>query len=483
LIFLSRRSETRGCILKSEWNDHDEGDGGLRRVLGPFSATCVVVGAIVGIGIFFTPEGVAKLTGSATLAMAAWTLGGLIALAGALTFAELGGMYPRSGAQYAALRDAWSAPVGFAYVFCNATYIQAGAIAIIGWLATEFLLIALTGQSPEPGSPNAFQVPLIAAILIAGLALANLAGVRQGATIQNATVVAKLLTLAAITVLALAVPPAAEPPLTEAAREALEPTARMSTWALVFAGLIPVFFSFGGWQHALWIGGEVRDARRTVPIAIGVGVLLVMVVYLSVNWAYFRLLGFNGVVNGRTVASNAVATVLPGLGQRLVAGAVAVSAIGVLNAQLLSGPRLIYGMARDGRFFRPFARTSRAGTPLAAIVFLAALGLLILAAAGSSDRIDQLLAGVVTVDAVFFLITGLALFRLRGRQPAGESFRTPLFPLVPTLFAIGEGLVLVGALVNPSRRAGPWIGLAWIAGSLLIYFLFFRKSRPVDAPA
>ena len=252
---------------------------------------------------------------------------------------------------------------------------------------------------------------------------------------------------------------------------------------LLFAGLIPVFFSFGGWQHALWIGGEVQNARRNVPLAIIAGVAIVTVVYLLVNWAYFRLLGFNGVANSRALAADAVGAVWPDAGARLVAGAIAVSAFGVLNAQLLSGPRLICGMARDGKFFSVFGRVSaRTGTPVPAILLLGGLGLGLLLAAADDDRINALLTGVVTVDSVFFLLTGLALFLLRRRR-SGESsvessYRSPLYPLAPLVFVVGEALILVGAFSNSITNYGALRGMLWIAAAFILYALLFRGGKP-----
>ncbi|MGI9517624.1 MAG: APC family permease [Pirellulaceae bacterium] len=439
--------------------------------LGSFSATCIVIGAIVGIGIFFTPRTVALVTGSVNLAMLAWLVGGMIAMCGALTYAELGSRYTRNGGQYEVLRDAYAPPIGFAYVFCNATIIQAGAIAIIGYYSALYFGVLIRGE--ELGDFTNF---LIAAIMIVGLTVANIAGVRWGSAIQNVTVIAKVSTLLTITVIALFVPIASHVPLNEEAQAAMQLIEGSSPWALVFAGLVPVFFSFGGWQHALWIGGEVKQARRNVPLAIVVGVLTVTLVYLAVNWAYFHLLGLSGVLNAEALTADAVAVAWPEIGKQLVAGAIAVSGFGVLNAQLLSGPRLVSGMARDGKFFRPFAQVHAAtGTPVAAIMLLGGLGLLILLAAGSPKRIDQLLNGVVLVDAVFFLLTGIALFILRRRDADSQEtamFRVPL--IFPALFVVGEIFVLAGAFLSESYRSGAYIGVLWIAGALICYARYFR---------
>ena len=274
--------------------------------LGPFSATCIVVGAIVGIGIFFTPTNVALITGSSKLALISWAVGGMIAMLGALTFAELGSRCKRNGGQYELLRDAWSAPVGFAYVFCNATIIQAGAIAIIAFIAAKNF--GLMVQGTELTNQANFT---IAAVMIVGLTIANAFGIRWGSGIQNVTVIAKIATLLVITGLALGAPAVSEVVLTETAAKKVEAARQLSPLALVFAGMVPVFFSFGGWQHALWIGGEVKRPQRTIPIAIVVGLIVVTTVYLLANWAYFQLLGFEGVANSGTLAADAVSVRWP----------------------------------------------------------------------------------------------------------------------------------------------------------------------------
>ena len=248
--------------------------GGLRRVLGPVDATCVVIGAIIGVGIFFTPSRVAQLAGSGELALVAWTVGGAIALLGALTFAELGGLYPRSGGQYEALKDAYGPLPAFLFVFCNATAIQAGAIAIIAIVCAQNLGIA------AGGTLSGLALTVAAALLIAGLIMANALGVRWGSGIQNVTAFAKVATLVAVTVVAAAFGSA--DPTGGASGIAATPV-RLGFLGAIFAALVPVLFSFGGWQQALWIAGEVRRPHRDVPLSMVAGVLLVVAVYLLVN--------------------------------------------------------------------------------------------------------------------------------------------------------------------------------------------------------
>lgn len=469
---------------------------GFRRVLGPFSAMNVVIGAIIGIGIFFTPQTIAKSAGSAELAMAAWAVGGLIALVGALTFAELGSHYSRTAGQYEILRDAYGPFVGFVYVFCNATIVQAGAIAVIAYYTALNFGIGLT---PDVNPDQQYRWNLaVATLLIVGLTVANLIGVRWGATLQNVTVVAKLATLLAITGLALLFRPEAA---TEVAAVVPPTEAPVNRYGFLTAITITLF-SYGGWQQALWVGGEIRDPRRNVPRAIIFGVLVVIAIYLLVNWAYLQLLGYAGMVSPGTkaLAADAVGQVWPTWGRQAVALAVAFSGFGVLNAQLLTGPRLICGMARDGKFFPLFGQVhSKWGTPVAAILMLGGLGLGLLLGmelvalslrffAGSGpeagapksgvDYIDSLTNGVVLVDSVLFMLTGLAVIVLRKRfKESPDAILMPFYPLFPLLFALGELVVLVGAFMLPQYRDGAVIGVIWIVLAAIVYGIFFRHRR------
>jgi APA family basic amino acid/polyamine antiporter len=310
--------------------------------------------------------------------------------------------------------------------------------------------------------------------------VANGLGVRFGSGIQNLTVFAKIATLVAVTGIAAFFDPetaSRDPDVVAAGSSGL------GVVALIFAALVPAFFTFGGWQHALWMAGEVRRPRRDVPLSIVVGVLVVIVVYLMVNWAYLELLGYEGVVGSEAIAADAVAVVFPGGGRRLIAGAVAVSAFGVLNAQLLSGPRLLYGMARDGRFFRTFAQVhARFRTPVPAIVLLGLMACTLLVAAGGRG-LGQLLAWVVVIDGVFFALTGAALIVLRHkRSEADRPVRVPLYPLVPLLFVAGEVGVVTGAALDPQLRLPALVGAGWIAIAMAFYLIWFRRSGAPGQP-
>jgi APA family basic amino acid/polyamine antiporter len=421
------------------------------------------------VGIFFTPRGVADVTGSAGGALLAWGVGGAIAMLGAFTFAALGRLRPVAGSQYLILRDAFGRAPAFLFVFCNLTAVQAGAVAVIGIVCAQNLGVALHGAAP----PAAWVLP-IAAGLVWALAAVNVAGVRSGAGVQDATVVVKLLVFAALVAVACAAPAAPSPATAGAAAAPLR-------FGPLFAGVTLTLFAYGGWQQALWMAGEMREAPRTVPRAILIGVAVVVIAYLSANWAYLHLLGFGGVRHAQALAADAFTVASPGLGRRLAAGAVAVSSFGVLNAQLLAGPRLTWAMAHEGQFFRPFAwLLPRTGAPVAAILLLAALGSGLALGLGLA-RTDALTAGVVVVDATFFALTGLALPVLRRR--AGPHARgVGWADAIAVVFAALELLAIVGSLLQKDIRPVTLSAIGWMGAAALTWTLCFRR-RPAPAAA
>ena len=466
------------------------------RVLETRDAACVVIGAIIGVGIFFTPSKVAALTGSGSLALIAWGIGGAIALCGAMAFAELGGKYSDSGAQYRVLRDSYGPFPAYLFVFCNTTAIEAGSICIMALLCARYAYVAATGD-PVTDSQNLLMVGM-ATTMIVGLSVANALGAKWGSRIQNITVYSKVLTLVAVAVLALIF---GDWPTGSFDAMTPEDTTRKAAPAFaVLAALVPAFYSYGGWQQALRISGEVKDPRRTLPRAIIGGVLIVIAVYMLVNWAYLHLLGVEGVASSTTVASDAVAAALSGVRgiehvvPRVVAGAVAISAFGVLNVQFLSAPRLAYAMSRDGKFFSPFGRLSpRFGTPVAAIGLMTVLSLIVLFGfgGGGPSAVDTLLTGVMFVDGVFFVLTGAAVFVLRRAAKRRDnesgsvdqvSYRVPLYPVVPAIFVIGMLGILVGSYLDVSVRVAVYTGGGCILVGALMYACFFRDP-PRNGPA
>ncbi len=444
---------------------------GLQRVLGPFDAACIVVGAIIGVGIFFTPSQVAGIAGSGSLALVAWAIGGGIALLGALAAAELGGMYPQTAGHYLILRDAYGSFPAFLFVFTTMTASLAGSMAIMAIICAENISIAV--NAAPSSAPVVFAM---AAVLLSVLAAANARGVRWGSGIQNFTVVAKIAALVAVAVLAALA--GAAPVGGPIAAEARAPVGG-GLLAVLFAALVPAFFAYGGWMQLLWMSGEVRDGGRNVPRAITGGVVVVVAVYLLANWGYLRLLGPTGVAqSGAGLAADAVGTAWPGLGARLAAAAVAVSAFGVLNAGFLTGSRLVHGMAADGRFFRAFSSVSdRFRTPIPAILLVGAMALLLLLVSAFDRRpVDVLTTGVVFLDSLFAALTGAAVIVLRRKAPhAPRPVRVPFYPWVPLLFVLGELGVVAGSFADAGTRIASLVGVGWILAAMGCWYAFFRK--------
>lgn len=434
----------------------------FRRTLGLFDTTSVVIGAIIGVGIFFTPSDVARLAGSEGRALAAWGLGGVVALLGAFTFAELGRRFPRAGGQYDVLREAWGSRWAFLYAFCVLTAVLPGSVAVIARIAAFNLSMAATGEAPGPTGELVMALALTAAVV-----LPNAAGVQFGAGIQNLTVVIKVAVLVAIAGLAVWLDPEDGSAAT-ASTVAISTPAAAGGIAALFVALIPALFSYGGWQQALWMGGEVKEAERNLPRAIVLGVVIVVAVYLAAAWAFFHLLGYEGVVGSRALAAQAVGRAWPGVAERVVALAVGISAFGVLNVQFLTGPRLIWAMSADDRFFPIFARVSpRTATPVPAILLLLALSLGVLAA--GTDVIGKLTAWVVVVDAFFFGLTGLALLRLGARAPR--------WLLVAGGFALLEFGCVVSSFFDPGVQGSALAGLGWVGAALVFGFVRERRAR------
>ena len=438
----------------------------LARSLSMVQLIAIVMGAIIGVGIFFTPKKVVAITGDGGHAIAAWVVGGLIALMGSLTFAELGGLFPRTGGQYVVLRRAYGRLIGFLYSWALLTVIQTGAIAIIAIICVEYLAEVL-GVSVGRGAITAWSI-----VLIVGLALMNVWGVRQGAGVATVTSVLKAVTLLTISALGLfAADGGGEAPAEAVAAAATSP----SPW-IVIPALVPVLFAFGGWQQGLYLGGEVKNPERVLPRGIIIGVSSVVVLYVLVNLGYLRLLGVEGMQASNALAADAVETVAPGIAGRIAGLAVAISAFGVASVCTMTAPRMYKAMADDGCFFAAFGRIHpRFGTPALALLLQGAVTVgWVLAGKG---RVDSILNGVVCIDWVFFALTGLALFRLRRLVPEERPFRVPGYPVVPGLFTLAAVGVVVATFVDASTREASIIAATVLALGVVAFSVFRAGTR------
>jgi APA family basic amino acid/polyamine antiporter len=435
----------------------------FKRALGPFDATMLVVGAIIGAGIFINPSIVAARLPGAGAVLAAWILGGAVALAGAFAYAELGSLFPRVGGQYAYLRDAYHPLAGFLYGWALLTTIESGALAAVAITFAEYTLRLV-------GRPDIAATPLAVAAIVVVSAV-NYVGVKPGSRLLNVFVVLKILALAVLILAGLVIP---APVRDETARQAALP---LTALPLAFgAAMVPILFAYGGWQNANYVAEEIHDAARTLPRALLAGTSLVVIVYVAVNVTYLRALGAPGLAATLTPAADTAGLVLGRAGDRFVAAAIAISTFGFLDLGVLAPTRVYYAMAADGAFLPAVAKLHpRFRTPSLAIVLQSAWCIVLALTGTYGDLLDS----VVFADWIFFGLTVAGLFVFRRRvppasRPAG-SYLTPGYPIIPAAFVlVAAGVVLSLIITAPARSA---MGAALLAIGVPVYYAFRRKAE------
>ena len=436
-------------------------DAQLARRLGLFDITMIVMGGIIGSGIFINPYVVAQQVPSTILILAAWTFGGLIALAGAFIYAELSSRSSSSGGQYVYLRDAFHPALAFVYGWALLVVTQTGGMAAV---AVTFAKYVCTLANVD-ASDNVTAI--LATIALTALTLINCLGVRAGSTTQNIFMILKLLAIVALVVFGSSV--RAPGTLT---RSTSLPDGGWSLLTAFGAALIPVQFAYGGWQTSCFVAGEVRDAKKNLPRGILFGVVGVIAVYLSVNFVCVRALGPEGLAQTQTPASAVMQLALGETGASILAVGIAISTIGFLSQSMLTAPRVYFAMAEDGLFFSSLAKLNRARVPAFAIALQGACAIAITL----SGRYEQILNYVISVDVIFFALTAATVFVFRGRDNSKiDTFRIPGHPFTTLFFiaactgvafctfyryphnsAIGVGIMLTGIpvyLVWKMRKA------------------------------
>jgi len=433
---------------------------GFRRVLSTWDATMVVVGGIIGAGIFINPYIVARSLDSTFAVIAAWVTGGLIALAGAFAFAELGAVAPKAGGQYVYLRDAFHPLAGFLYGWALLFMIEGGAIAAVAQAFATYLLRAL--DSTAATTP----IAVLAIVLVSAI---NYVGVRPGSRVLNVFVALKVLALVALIVAGLLLPGAAP-------GAAATPMPGGSVTIMAFgAALVPIMFSYGGWQNANYVAEEMRDPVRQLPRALLVGTLLVVAVYVSVNGIYLKALGHQGLADTLTPAADTAGRIAGDAGQRLISLAIAVSTFGFLHLCVLAPTRVYWAMADDKLFFRKVAALHpKFGTPTLAIVLQSTWAILLTL----TGRYEQLVGYVVAADWVFFGLSVAALFVYRKRIPlasrAPGTFATPGYPVLPALFVAAAAYVVISvAWSSPARTA---LGAVLLATGIPAFLIWRRRA-------
>ncbi len=403
----------------------------------------VVVGGIIGAGIFINPYIVAQRLDSPGWVLAAWVAGGIIAMAGALTFAELGVVHPKAGGHYAYIREALHPMLGFLYGWALLFMIETGAIAAVSITFSEYTL-RLVGRE----GTGALPLAVVAIVVVGGI---NALGVKPGSRVLNLFVVLKVAALALLIGMGFFIPGAGESAtsflggLTEggvAGDAGPSGVGSVALWAFG-AALIPVMFSFGGWQNANYVAEEIKDPKRNLPLSLIVGTAVVVVVYVFVNWIYLRTLGHGGLAGTLTPAADAARVMMGPVGDKFLALTISISTFGFLNLTMLAPTRVYYAMARDGVFLSSVSRIHpRFRSPTNAIFLQTGLALVLVFWKDYAQLVDY----VVFADWIFFGLAGVSLFVFRRRFPVEDrprgSFVTPGYPLVPALF-VGVAVLIV----------------------------------------
>ena len=406
--------------------------------LSLFDSTCLIVGIIIGAGIYQMAPDIAKGAGGAWGVLGIWVLGGLLSLCGALCYAELATAYPHEGGDYVYLGRAYGKWAGFLFGWAQLAIVRPGDIAV---MAFAFATYGCAVWDPLAGSafPYGQQVYAVGATVV--LTLINVLGVREGKWTQNVLTTVKAVGLLAIVGAACIATPA------QATRAE---TAGQLPYSLA---LIFVLFTYGGWNEMAYVAAEVRDARRNISRALLLGTAAVMALYLAVNGAFLHALGYAGLAGSKTVAADAVSAALPGAAGGLVAALICVSALGAVNGLVFTGARISYAVGADHPLFRFVGRWHpRFGTPAAALLLQGAIAVTLIIALGTF--VNAVLYTAATVYS-FYLGSTLAVIVLRHKEPHVERpYRVPGYPLTPLVFAGVCAFLIYSAVVYK-----PWIAL------------------------
>jgi APA family basic amino acid/polyamine antiporter len=434
----------------------------LKRQIGLRTATALVVGEVIGVGIFLTPAGMAKSLGSPAWLLIVWLVMGAMAACGALCYGELAARYPEAGGSYVYLREAFGKPVAFLYGWMALLVMDPGltaalAVGMAGYVGYIFNL-----------SPLEIKAVAVTAILL--LAVINIRGIRPGAWLLWRLTILKLGLLSFLLLwgfgLQLGRWSNFSPFIAQRGGSAPLPGA-------LAAALVAAFFSFGGWWDVTKVAGEVRNPGRTLPRALIYGVLIVTLVYVLTSAVFLYLVPLDTVTSGEIFAAQAGNVLFGRAGGQVFAAIVAVTVLGSLAAIIMSAPRVYFAMARDGLFVPAAALLDpRFGTPARTIALQAVLAS-ILVALGS---FNQIISYFIFVAVIFVALTVAALFVMRRKQVETVGYLTPGYPITPIVFLLLVGLLLLLLASNNPKQS--LLGLGVVALGIPVYYLSFRNSSP-----
>jgi APA family basic amino acid/polyamine antiporter len=429
-------------------------DSPLERSLNLFDTTLLVIGGIIGTGVFFNTTNVAQRVHTPGLILSVWLVGGLIAAIGALSFAELGAMMPLVGGPYAFMREGWHPLIGFLYGWTLLLVISPGGT---GAVTMKF---AQTLGTLVPGLASPWAVKLTGLAAIWGLTIVNYFGVKPGALVQNVFTSGKLVALALLIGFGF---------LSEGGHtQTLTAPYEGNPITAFGAALAPVLFSYGGWQNSTWAAGEIRDPQRNLPRGLLIGILLVIAVYVSAAAVYLHVLPVDAIRHTETLATDAAVRVLGDFGGRFISVAIVVSTFGFIDITLLTAPRVFYAMGRDGYLFPAAAYVHpKYKSPVTMLLFFAAWTSIVFLA----GSYDALLSYTTFGDWIFFGLAVAAVFTLRRHYPdLHRPYRVWGYPVLPALFvAAAFGFVLINFFANQPQTS---YGLGLILTGIPAFYLF-----------
>jgi APA family basic amino acid/polyamine antiporter len=450
----------------------------LARRLGLFDATMIVMGGIIGSGIFMNPAVVARLVHTPFLILGVWTLGGLVALIAAFIWAELAALRPQVGGQYAYLREAYHPLIAFLYGWGLLLVIQTGGMAAVAVTFARYFLELTNLRVTDK---------VVATLALAALTVINCLGVRAGSAVQSLLMVLKILAILGLIVCGLwffgftGPNHTDEIPSMHAGTGGFGLVLSFSFLTTLGAAMVPVLFAYGGWQTSTFVAGEIREPQKSLPRALIIGVTGVVILYLGVNVVCLLALGVSGLAQTNTPASDVMRLALGPTGARLIAAGIAISTLGFLSQSMLTAPRVYFAMAEDGLFFRGVGKLNpTTQVPVVAIVLQGLISIVI----AMWGEYDKILSYVVSIDFIFFGATAVSIFVFRRRASKLTNtkaeprsfFRVPGHPVTTGLFVVICWSMVINTVYKYPKNT--LIGVALLlAGIPAFYFWRARSQR------
>ena len=447
---------------------------GIKAKLTIFDTTMIVVSLVIGIGIFRTPAMVAAATGSKKLFFAAWILGGVISLLGALTFAEIGARFLRPGAYVKVIADCYNSELAFMLNWAALLIVQGagnGAVAMIGAEYLNPIILPRTMQTQ-------LATKVTAAVLVAILLLINYLGIKTGAWAQNILTLLKIGMIGTLIAAAFLYRGDPDPAAVSAAAPTTPAAGSIHSvwWIALAAGLISVFYSYGGYQCTLNFGADVKKAKRNIPLSIFLGIAVIIACYLLINIAYVKVLGTGGVTGAKLVAAETARVTFGKSGYLFISLAIFLSALGFVNVNLMQIPRAYYALADNGSLPAIFKKVNgRTQVQEFTLIFFGATILLPIFLLGT---FESLINSVMFIDAMNLALVAATIFILRkkaGPNDPYDGYRIPLYPLVPAIFILILFSVSVNVLLTQTRSA--LVGAVIFLTGLPVFYLMRRVSK------